>query len=82
MDSNLSDIVYFADIYYITGKSGGLVFHHEQAQPPLWPSKVFFCCVLPAKPGDGGATGLASSAEVYNLLKAKHPEFMRKCEEE
>jgi len=64
------------------GKSGGLVFHHEQAQTPLWPSKLFFCCVLPAKPGDGGATGLASSAEVYNLLKARHPEFMRKCEEE
>jgi len=24
------------------GKSGGLVFHHEQAQTPLWPSHVFF----------------------------------------
>lgn len=30
------------------GKSGGLVFHHEQAQTPLWPSHVFFCCLLPA----------------------------------
>jgi len=65
------------------GKSGGLVFHHEQAQTPLWwPSKVFFCCLVPSKPGDGGATGLASSADVYQKLKARHPEFIRKCEEE
>ena len=37
------------------GKNGGLVFHHEQAQTPLWPSHLFFCCLLPAQPGDGGA---------------------------
>ena len=37
------------------GKDGGLVFHHEQAQTPLWPSRLFFCCLLPARPGDGGA---------------------------
>ena len=36
------------------GKNGGLVFHHEQAQTPLWPSHLFFCCLLPAQPGDGG----------------------------
>eukprot|EP00529_Nitzschia_sp_RCC80_P027672 CAMPEP_0113522486 /NCGR_PEP_ID=MMETSP0014_2-20120614/45215_1 /TAXON_ID=2857 /ORGANISM="Nitzschia sp." /LENGTH=249 /DNA_ID=CAMNT_0000420547 /DNA_START=150 /DNA_END=896 /DNA_ORIENTATION=+ /assembly_acc=CAM_ASM_000159 len=62
------------------GKSGGLVFHHEQAQTPLWPSYVFFCCQLPAKPGDGGATGLVSSSQVYEKLQEKYPEFCNKCE--
>jgi hypothetical protein len=62
------------------GKSGGLVFHHEQAQTPLWPSHVFFCCLLPAQPGDGGATGLVSSDLVYEELKRRHPDFMEKCE--
>jgi alpha-ketoglutarate-dependent taurine dioxygenase len=64
------------------GKSGGLVFHHEQAQTPLWPSHVFFCCLLPAQPGDGGATGITPSDIVYERLKEKYPEFMEKCETE
>ena len=62
------------------GKSGGLVFHHEQAQTPLWPSHVFFCCLLPAQPGDGGATGIVASDLVYEELKKRHPEFIDKCE--
>jgi len=62
------------------GKSGGLVFHHEQAQTPLWPSHVFFCCLLPAQPGDGGATGIVSSDLVYEELKKRHPEFIQACE--
>lgn len=63
------------------GKSGGLVFHHEQAQTPLWPSHVFFCCQLPAKPGDGGETGIVSSPLVYKKLTEKHPEFCSKLEQ-
>jgi hypothetical protein len=63
------------------GKSGGLVFHHEQAQTPLWPSNVFFCCLLPAQPGDGGATGIVSSDLVYNELKKRHSKFIKNCEE-
>ncbi|KAL3937765.1 MAG: hypothetical protein SGBAC_007197 [Bacillariaceae sp.] len=63
------------------GKSGGLVFHHEQAQTPLWPSHVFFCCILPAQPGDGGATGIVSSNLVYEELKRRHPKFLQNCEE-
>jgi hypothetical protein len=62
------------------GKSGGLVFHHEQAQTPLWPSHVFFCCLLPAQPGDGGATGIVSSALVYERLRQKYPTFCEQCE--
>jgi len=63
------------------GKSGGLVFHHEQAQTPLWPSHVFFCCQLPALPGDGGATGIVSSPLVYEELLQRHPGFCSKLEE-
>lgn len=61
------------------GKSGGLIFHHEQAQTPLWPSKLFFCCEKPAEPGDGGATGLVSSHRVFEELKRLHPAFADKC---
>ncbi len=64
------------------GKSGGLVFHHEQAQTPLWPSHVFFCCQLPAKPGDGGETGIVSSPLVYEKLMEKYPEFCSKLEKQ
>jgi len=63
------------------GKSGGLVFHHEQAQTPLWPSHVYFCCLKPAEKGDGGETGLVSSDLVYEELKKRHPDFCRKCED-
>jgi hypothetical protein len=63
------------------GKSGGLVFHHEQAQTPLWPSRVFFCCERPAEPGDGGGTGLVSSHLVLERLRAAYPEFVAKCKD-
>lgn len=71
-----------ADRIYTTneGKSGGLVFHHEQAQTPLWPSHVFFCCQLPAQPGDGGATGIVSSPLVYDELRNRYPDFCAKLE--
>lgn len=62
------------------GKSGGLVFHHEQAQTPLWPSHVFFCCLVPAQRGDGGATGIVSSALVYERLRQRYPTFCDQCE--
>lgn len=62
------------------GKSGGLVFHHEQAQTPLWPSHVFFCCQLPAAKGDGGETGIVSSTLVYEELRKRYPEFCCKLE--
>jgi alpha-ketoglutarate-dependent taurine dioxygenase len=64
------------------GKSGGLVFHHEQAQTPLWPSKVFFCCQKAAAPGDGGETGLSPSDLVLTRLREKYPAFVEKCEKE
>ena len=62
------------------GKSGGLVFHHEQAQTPLWPSHVFFCCELPAAKKDGGETGIVSSITVYKKLQQLYPTFINKLE--
>jgi len=64
------------------GKSGGLVFHHEQAQTPLWPSRLFFCCQKAALPGDGGQTGLSPSDVMLAQLKEKYPDFVDKCERE
>ena len=62
------------------GAGKKLEFHHEQAQTPLWPSHVFFCCLKPANPGDGGATGICNSEMVYQRLQQEHPEFMEQCE--
>lgn len=63
------------------GKSGGLIFHHEQAQAPLFPSKVFFFCEKPAASGDGGQTGLSPSWMLLRGLKEKYPDFVKKCAE-
>jgi len=60
------------------GKYGGLVFHHEMAQTPLWPSKVMFFCLNPAT--EGGATGISSSNLAYRALQEKYPEFINKCQ--
>lgn len=63
------------------GRTGGLVFHHEQAQSPRWPSKLFFCCEKAAEPGDGGQTGVCRSDAVLKDLRKMHPEFVKKCED-
>jgi hypothetical protein len=47
------------------GKNGGLTFHHEQAQAPLYPSEIFFYCESRDMSEPGGGTGLCPSAEVY-----------------
>jgi len=60
------------------GKRGGMVFHHEQAQTPRWPSKLMFYCETPAT--TGGGTGVCPSAEVLTKLEAKYPEFVQKLE--
>lgn len=60
------------------GKNGGLVFHHEQAQTPKWPSKVFFYCQNPAS--EGGGTGVCPSDIVLKKLEEKYPTFVKDCE--
>lgn len=61
------------------GKTGGMVFHHEQAQTPKYPSKVIFFCENPAT--KGGGTGVCPSDEVCRGLEEKYPEFVKNCEE-
>jgi len=60
------------------GKYGGLTFHHELAQTPVWPSKIFFFCLTPAS--SGGATGITDSRLVYEALKIRYPKFIENCE--
>jgi hypothetical protein len=63
------------------GKTGGLTFHHEQAQTPKWPSKVFFFCETPAPKGTGGGTGLSPSDLLLQSLESKFPQFVTLCEQ-
>ncbi|HWA99091.1 MAG TPA: TauD/TfdA family dioxygenase, partial [Pirellulales bacterium] len=41
-----------------------IYFHHEMAQTPLYPSKLFFFCEKPAE--EGGATPLCRSDLLWN----------------
>ncbi|CDO97972.1 unnamed protein product [Coffea canephora] len=54
-------------------------FHHEMAQVPEYPSKLFFFCEV--EPGTGGETPIVLSHIVYERMKEKHPEFVEKLEE-
>ncbi|KAL3511736.1 hypothetical protein ACH5RR_024453 [Cinchona calisaya] len=54
-------------------------FHHEMAQVPVYPSKLFFFCEV--EPGTGGETPLVLSHIVYKRMKEKHSEFVQKLEE-
>ena len=62
------------------GRSGGLIFHHEQAAAPLYPARLFFYCETPAPAGTGGATGLSPSWLLLERLQAAHPAFVADCE--
>lgn len=53
-------------------------FHHEMAQVPLYPSKIFFYCEVAAL--EGGQTPICPSNEVYERLKNKHLGFIEKLE--
>lgn len=54
-------------------------FHHEMAQVPEFPSKLFFFCEV--EPGNGGETPLVLSHIVYERMKEKHTEFVERLEE-
>ncbi|CAF2156898.1 unnamed protein product [Brassica rapa subsp. trilocularis] len=54
-------------------------FHHEMAQVPEFPSKLFFYCEV--EPNSGGETPLVLSHVVYERMKEKHPEFVQRLEE-
>lgn len=54
-------------------------FHHEMAQVPSFPAKVFFQCDTP--PETGGETPILPSWEIAHRLEAKHPAFVQKLAE-
>ncbi|MBA0785014.1 hypothetical protein Gotri_027848 [Gossypium trilobum] len=53
-------------------------FHHEMAQVPEFPSKLFFFCEV--EPGSGGETPIVLSHIVYEKMKEKYPEFVDRLE--
>ena len=55
-----------------------IFFHHEMAQTPIYPSRLFFFCEQPA--AQGGATPLCRSDVLWERLQAKCPQFAKDCE--
>jgi alpha-ketoglutarate-dependent taurine dioxygenase len=55
-----------------------IFLHHEMAQTPIYPAKLFFFCEQPAE--SGGATPLCRSDVLWERLRAERPEFGRACE--
>lgn len=51
-----------------------IFLHHEMAQTPLYPSKLFFSCMI--APQTGGATPICRSDIVFDQLKAEAPELV------
>jgi alpha-ketoglutarate-dependent taurine dioxygenase len=55
-----------------------IFLHHEMAQTPIYPGKLFFFCEQPAE--SGGATPLCRSDVLWDRLSAECPGFARSCE--
>lgn len=55
-----------------------ICLHHEMAQTPVYPSRLFFFCEHPAE--QGGATPLCRSDILFERLLSKFPEFVDDCE--
>lgn len=53
-------------------------FHHEMAQTPIYPSRLFFFCQQPAD--SGGATPLCRSDVLLDRLREVEPQFVADCE--
>lgn len=51
-----------------------ICLHHEMAQTPVYPSRLFFFCEHPAE--RGGATPLCRSDVLFERLKEEFPEFI------
>jgi len=56
-----------------------IYFHHEMAQTPIYPAKLFFFCQTPA--AEGGETPLCRSDVLFERLAERCPEFTNNCEE-
>jgi hypothetical protein len=55
-----------------------IMLHHEMAQTPVYPSRLFFFCEQAA--ATGGATPLCRSDVLWERLKARCPAFAGDCE--
>src|SRR3954453_16860153 len=55
-----------------------IFLHHEMAQPPIYPSRLFFFCERAAE--SGGATPICRSDILWERLAQKCPQFSRDCE--
>jgi hypothetical protein len=55
-----------------------ILLHHEMAQTPIFPSRLFFFCEQPAE--TGGATPICRSDVLLDRLENQCPEFVRNCE--
>ncbi|HKI73844.1 MAG TPA: TauD/TfdA family dioxygenase [Pseudomonadales bacterium] len=56
-----------------------IYLHHEMAQTPVSPDKIFFCCLAAAE--QGGATPLCRSDRLYAAFRAAHPDWAAKFAE-
>lgn len=56
-----------------------IFLHHEMAQTPIYPTKLFFCCLQAAE--SGGQTPLCRSDILLDRLRDACPNFVRDCEE-
>jgi hypothetical protein len=55
-----------------------IFLHHEMAQTPVYPSRLFFFCEQPAE--SGGATPVCRSDVLFERLVQHCPEFAHACE--
>jgi hypothetical protein len=56
-----------------------IYFHHEMAQTPIFPSKLFFFCQQAAE--EGGETPICRSDLLFDRLAKLCPQFTQDCEE-
>ena len=59
--------------------SVSIYLHHEMAQTPIFPSRLFFFCEKPAD--SGGATPLCRSDILLRALERQVPHFIEACEQ-
>jgi alpha-ketoglutarate-dependent taurine dioxygenase len=59
--------------------SVSIFLHHEMAQTPVYPSKLFFFCERAAE--EGGATPLCRSDVLWQQLERRCPTFARDCQQ-
>lgn len=57
-----------------------IFLHHEMAQTPVYPSKLFFFCET--APQRGGETPICRSDWLLELMREQQPQFLKRCAED